>query len=52
MTTLTAIAFVFTLLLSLLVIVGELRDRRLGRALNRQLRQAFNPRRSPRRRAL
>ncbi len=50
MTTLAIVAFTLTLFISLLVVIGEVRDRRLGRALNRQLWQAFNPRLIPARR--
>ncbi|MCA9717920.1 MAG: hypothetical protein H6713_33775 [Myxococcales bacterium] len=44
MTTLVIAAFIFTLVISLLVVIGELRDNRRGRVLHQQLWQAFDPR--------
>ena len=44
MFTLTVTAFIFTLLITLFVALGEINDRRMERAIRKNVWRAFNPR--------
>jgi hypothetical protein len=44
MTIFLTAAFIISILLSLIAVADELRDRRMGRRLHREIRRTFNPR--------